>query len=89
MKRGSWIMVCGVMLGLLTQPLTAGQYAYDGDRGQELTVLHIDGETLTGIAARLGWSCELAEQRGGHTIAPASVWGRDQPMLGVNKQPKA
>jgi SAM-dependent methyltransferase len=49
------------------------QFEYKGMRGAPFSVLHVDYETLSRIAGRLGWRCEAIARDGGHYLARAEV----------------
>jgi SAM-dependent methyltransferase len=44
-------------------------FEYGGIRGANFTVLQVDSDTLTRVAAKQGWSCEVVSQRGAHYLA--------------------
>lgn len=66
-------------LAKLDEKTAAGRYfgeldlrfEYRGRKGAPFTTLQVDYETLTTIAARGGWTCELIRSDGGHYLVRA------------------
>jgi SAM-dependent methyltransferase len=48
------------------------RFEYKGASGAAFSVLHVDYATLSSIAERAGWSCELLQQNGGHYLVRAT-----------------
>lgn len=45
------------------------QFEYNGLIGERFSVLHVDYETLSHVAAGNGWTCEMIRRVGGHYLA--------------------
>jgi SAM-dependent methyltransferase len=64
---------------LLTRKQASGRYfgeldlrfEYKGRSGPAFSVLHVDYETLAGVATQVGWACELIYQDGAHYLVRA------------------
>jgi len=49
------------------------QFEYKGRSGAPFSVLHVDFDTLSGIAKQCGWRCEMIGGDGGHYLAGAHL----------------